>query len=295
MQIALIGNPNSGKTVLFNELTGANQHVGNWPGVTVEQKRGQIREQYGSGELVDLPGIYSLSPFSMEEIVSRDFLLNDQPDVVINIIDATNLERNLYLSIQLIELNAPMVMALNMMDEVEREGFRIDTQRLSDDLGVPVVGISATQRWGLQELMAALENAQPSKRHELPNKQLERLIKRVEVLLARHLEYEHNLGDAEARGYPLHWVAIKVLEGDELVFSHLTLDDSTMQAIDNLKAEFEQQYGPLGSAFADARYQLIHEMIYRDVTVWAWDGSHHHHLKHAPEGYLQLSHEENEI
>ncbi|MDR1712793.1 MAG: 50S ribosome-binding GTPase, partial [Coriobacteriales bacterium] len=142
MRIALIGNPNSGKTTLFNELTGANQHVGNWPGVTVEQKTGPLRSSYGNAEIIDLPGIYSLSPFSLEEVISRDFIIDEQPDVVIDIVDATNLERNLYLTIQLIELNVPLIVALNMMDEVEREGYRIDTRRLSHDLGVPVVAIS---------------------------------------------------------------------------------------------------------------------------------------------------------
>ena len=292
MNIALIGNPNAGKTVLFNELTGASQHVGNWPGVTVEQKRGQMRSQYGSGELVDLPGIYSLTPFSLEEVVSRDYILSGHPDVVINIVDATNLERNLYLSIQLIELNAPIVVALNMMDEVDAEGFRIDFEQLGQDLGVPVVGISAKMRTGLHELVAALDKAKPSVHHVLPNEPLELLIAAVEQLLAIHLEREHHIGDTEAQGYPLHWTAIKVLEGDELVYSHLTLDDGTMRQIDQLKEDFVAQHGLLSSAFAEARYNLIHQIIYRNVTAWSAEGDHHHHLKHAPTGYLHESHDQ---
>ncbi|MDR3037225.1 MAG: 50S ribosome-binding GTPase, partial [Coriobacteriales bacterium] len=224
MRIALIGNPNSGKTTLFNELTGANQHVGNWPGVTVEKKEGAIRALYGAGDIVDLPGIYSLSPFSLEEIVSRDYLIDERPDVVIDIVDATNLERNLYLTIQLIELNVPLVIALNMMDEVEQDGHRIDTERLTHDLGVPVIPISAAKKTGLRELMAALDRARPPKRHELPNPPLERLIALTEGLLGDHLTREHHLGDALAEGYPLHWTAIKVLESDDLVLRHLTLD-----------------------------------------------------------------------
>jgi ferrous iron transport protein B len=285
MRIALIGNPNSGKTTLFNELTGANQHVGNWPGVTVEKKEGAVRSLYGTGDIVDLPGIYSLSPFSLEEIVSRDFIIDEKPDVVIDIVDATNLERNLYLAIQLIELNVPLVIALNMMDEVEREGYHIDTERLSHDLGVPVVPISAARKTGLQELMAALSTARPSKRHELPNPSLERLIALTEALLNEHLIREHHLGDAIAEGYPLHWTAIKVLESDDLVLRHLTLDAETSRKIDELKDSFEQEHTLLCTAFADARYRLIHHLVYHGVTVWSADGRHHRHLEHAHEGF----------
>jgi ferrous iron transport protein B len=265
MRIALIGNPNSGKTTLFNELTGANQHVGNWPGVTVEKKEGVIRSLYGAGTIVDLPGIYSLSPFSLEEIVSRDFLIDERPDVVINIVDATNLERNLYLTIQLIELNVPLVIALNMMDEVEREGYRIDTDRLSHDLGVPVVPISAARKSGLRELVAALANARLPRRHELPNPHLERLIALVEALLNDHLVREHHIGDAAAQRYPLHWVAIKVLESDDLVIRHLTLDEGTSLRIDELKNSFEEEHTLLCTAFADARYRLIHHVVHHGV------------------------------
>jgi ferrous iron transport protein B len=281
MRIALIGNPNSGKTTLFNELTGANQHVGNWPGVTVEKKEGAVRPLYGTGDVVDLPGIYSLSPFSLEEIVSRDFIIDEKPDVVIDILDATNLERNLYLAIQLIELNVPLVIALNMMDEVEREGYHIDTDRLSHDLGVPVVPISAARKTGLQSLMASLPKARPSRRHELPNPHLERLIALTEALLNDHLIREHHLGDAIAEGYPLHWAAIKALESDDLVLRHLTLDEETSRRIDELKNSFEEEHALLCTAFADARYRFIHRLVYHGVTVWSADGHRHRHLEHA--------------
>ena len=261
MRIALIGNPNAGKTTLFNELTGSNQHVGNWPGVTVEKKSGQIRPAYGAGEIVDLPGIYSLSPFSLEEVVSRNYLVDEHPDVVINIVDATNLERNLYLTIQLIELNVPLIIALNMMDEVERSGNRIDAAKLGKDLGVPVIPISAAKKRGLKELMQALNVSYQIKRHNLPNPPLEKLISKTKDLLGEHLAVEHNLVDEAARRYPLHWTAIKVLEGDDLVVRTLTLDKGTKQEIDGLKDAFEQEHGLLCTAFADARYGLIKGII----------------------------------
>ena len=148
---ALIGNPNSGKTTLFNQMTGSNQHVGNFPGVTVEKKEGQVRG-HKEVSVVDLPGIYSLSPYTAEEVVTRDFLVDEKPDAIINIIDATNLERNLYLTLQLIELDIPMILALNMMDEIRGNGTSIDIAELEDQLGVPIVPISASKNEGVDEL-----------------------------------------------------------------------------------------------------------------------------------------------
>lgn len=153
---ALIGNPNAGKTTLFNVLTGSNQHVGNWPGVTVEKKEGDLRSRYGEGIIVDLPGIYSLSPYSIEEKVSRSFIVEDKPDVVIDIVEATNIERNLFLTTQIAELGVPMVVAINMMDEAAREGDVIDIKALSRGLGLPVVPITAVREEGIDELMAAV-------------------------------------------------------------------------------------------------------------------------------------------
>ena len=165
MTFALVGNQNSGKTTLFNQLTGANQHVGNFPGVTVESKSGFVRG-YKDVEVVDLPGIYSIRAYSSEETVTRDFILNNKPDGIINIVDATNIERNLYLTLQLIELRIPMVLALNMMDEVRSNGGTIDIEMMSERLGIPVVPISAAKNEGIDELIrVAYETA--SKR-ELP-------------------------------------------------------------------------------------------------------------------------------
>ena len=152
MIFALVGNQNCGKTTLFNALTGSNQHVGNFPGVTVDQKMGDIRGEKGCS-VVDLPGIYSLRPYTQEEIVSRDFILNQKPDGIINIVDATNIERNLYLTLQLLELRVPMVLALNMMDEVRANGGTIDVAGMSRALGIPVVPISAAKGEGISELI----------------------------------------------------------------------------------------------------------------------------------------------
>ena len=153
MKLALVGNPNCGKTTLFNALTGSNQYVGNWPGVTVEKKEGRAEVDGKSVTVVDLPGIYSLSPYSMEEIVARDFIVGERPDAIIDIIDATNIERNLYLTAQLLELERPMVIALNFMDEVEKHGDKIDVDRLSEELGVPVIPITARSGKNIQKLL----------------------------------------------------------------------------------------------------------------------------------------------
>lgn len=165
--IALAGNQNSGKTTLFNNLTGSNQHVGNFPGVTIEKKEGHLKK-HSDVSLVDLPGIYSLSPYTMEEVVTRDFLLKEGPDLILNIVDATNIERNLYLSLQLMELSIPMVIALNMMDEVTASGNSINVKKLSCHLGIPVVPISASKGEGIPELIDVVlktikEKASPKK------------------------------------------------------------------------------------------------------------------------------------
>ena len=157
MIFALIGNQNCGKTTLFNQMTGSNQHVGNFPGVTVDQKMGKFSVGSAEGSVVDLPGIYSLRPYTNEEIVTRDFLLKEKPDGIINIVDATNIERNLYLTLQLIEMRIPMVLALNMMDEVINSGNCIDVEGLQDALGIKVVPISASKNEGIEALIEAIE------------------------------------------------------------------------------------------------------------------------------------------
>ncbi len=155
MIFALVGNQNSGKTTLFNQLTGSNQHVGNFPGVTVDQKVGQMRSKKDCS-VVDLPGIYSLRPYTNEEIVTRDFILNEKPDGIINIVDATNIERNLYLTLQLLEMHIPMVLALNMMDEVRNNGGSIDFEGMSKELGIPVIPISAAKDEGIEDLIKCI-------------------------------------------------------------------------------------------------------------------------------------------
>ncbi|GHV16406.1 ferrous iron transport protein B [Clostridia bacterium] len=200
MKIALAGNPNSGKTTLFNALTGANQHVGNWPGVTVEQKTGRLKE-FKAAEVVDLPGIYSLSPYSPEELVSRSFLIDEKPDVIINLVDATSVERNLYLTMQLLEAGCPVVIAMNMMDEVRKRGDTVDAKALSAALGCPVVEISALKSEGFSKLIAAALQEGRSKNQKPKARTFS---KPVEEALAELMPF------AKTR-----WHAVKLLEGDE--------------------------------------------------------------------------------
>jgi ferrous iron transport protein B len=171
-KIALTGNPNSGKTTLFNELTGSSQYVGNWPGVTVEKKEGKLKG-YKEVTIVDLPGIYSLSPYTLEEVITRDYLINEKPDVILNIVDGTNLERNLYLATQLIELKIPMIIALNMMDIVRKIGTKINVEKLSDELNCPIVEISAIKGLGVKELInKAIEVSKKNSCNLIQNKKV---------------------------------------------------------------------------------------------------------------------------
>ena len=208
IKFALAGNPNCGKTTMFNALTGANQYVGNWPGVTVEKKEGKVKgNKEDNITVVDLPGIYSLSPYTLEEVVSRDFLLNEDPDVIIDLVDATNIERNLYLTTQLIETGVPVVVALNMMDLVEKNGDNIDVKKLQENLGLPVIEISALKENNLENLMkAAVEEANKSRKGitVLQNKDLLHLINDVSIAL-KAKEIENPL-----------FHAVKLTELDEL-------------------------------------------------------------------------------
>ncbi|GHV05226.1 ferrous iron transport protein B [Clostridia bacterium] len=208
IKIALAGNPNSGKTTLFNALTGANQHVGNWPGVTVERKSGRLKD-FKNAELIDLPGIYSLSPYSPEELISRSFLLDDKPDVIINLVDATNIERNLYLTAQLLEVQVPVVVALNMMDEVNKRGDLVDTKALSATLGCHVVEISALKSNGLAKLIGTALHVAKSAEHHIPKART--FSQPVETAIASILPF------AKTR-----WHAIKLLEGDEQILKGFT-------------------------------------------------------------------------
>jgi len=211
MKIALAGNPNCGKTTLFNDLTGSNQYVGNWPGVTVEKKEGRLK---GRKDIViqDLPGIYSLSPYTLEEVVARNYLVKEKPDAILNIVDATNLERNLYLTVQLLELERPLVLALNFMDEVEARGDSIDVEHLSRQLGVPVVPITAKTGQGLDELLQVAHRQM----------HLGYTFEPDDLYDSFTHDIHHRMGEllhdyAYAAHLPAHWAAIKLLEGDKLV------------------------------------------------------------------------------
>ena len=260
MKFALAGNQNCGKTTLFNQLTGANQHVGNFPGVTVDSKVGKIR---GTGdEVVDLPGIYSLSPYTNEEVVTRDFLTRQHPDGIINIIDATNIERNFYLTLQLLQLNIPMVVALNMMDEVRANGGTIKVNILKEELGVPVIPISANKNEGVDELIeTALKVAKTRRR---PRRQdfcagpVHRTLHAV-----AHLVEDH----AEQIGIPAPFVASKLVERDEPLLKSLNLSDNEIDMIEHSVTEMEREMDTdRKAAIADMRYTFIDKVV-RDAVV----------------------------
>lgn len=258
---ALAGNQNSGKTTLYNALTGSNQHVGNFPGVTIEKKEGQIKK-YKDASLVDLPGIYSLSPYTMEEVVTRDFLLKENPDLILNIVDATNIERNLYLSLQLMELSIPMVIALNMMDEVRASGNSIDVKMLSNRLGIPVVPISASKGEGITELLdVAMRTAQEKK----GPKKLDFCT--GEVHKAIH-SISHLIEDqAKNEGYPIRFAATKLVEGDEPTFIALNIAESQRHIISHVVDDMEKALKTdREAALADMRYSYI-EQICREAVV----------------------------
>ena len=258
MRVALAGNPNCGKTTLFNALTGSNQYVGNWPGVTVEKKEGETRIGDRTVTVVDLPGIYSLSPYSMEEIVARDFIIGEAPDCVIDIVDATNLERNLYLTIQLLELERPTVVALNFMDEVEKRGDRIDVDRLSKELGVPVIPITARTGEGVEELMHTAHRQM----------HLGVTIEPDDLYDDYTHDIHHRMGEllhdyAYAANLPAHWASIKLLEGDSIVEQALALPPEVKTRLDALVAEYENSsdLGDRETLIADSRYQYIQRVV----------------------------------
>lgn len=259
--IALAGNQNSGKTTLFNNLTGSNQHVGNFPGVTIEKKEGHLKK-HSDVSLVDLPGIYSLSPYTMEEVVTRDFLLKEGPDLILNIVDATNIERNLYLSLQLMELSIPMVIALNMMDEVTASGNSINVKKLSCHLGIPVVPISASKGEGIPELIDVVlktikEKASPKKLDFCVG----------EVHKAIH-SISHLIDDqAKDIGYPPRFAATKLVEGDEPTFKNLKITENQKHIIEHVVKDMEEALGTdREAALADMRYCYI-EQICADAVI----------------------------
>ena len=258
--VALAGNQNCGKTTLFNALTGSNQHVGNFPGVTVEKKEGKVRG-HEEIRIVDLPGIYSLSPYTSEEIVTRDFILNEKPDVILNIVDATNIERNLYLSLQLMELEKPMVIALNMMDEVTRSGNHIDVEQLSEKLEVRVVPISASRRDGIDDLVAALMEAAAAEAHfdlDFCSGAIHRAIHSI-----AHIVEDH----AQQAGIPKRFAATKLVDGDAPMQQLLQLHDSDMDIIEHIIRQMEKELGTdREAALADMRYSYIESLVAQCVT-----------------------------
>ena len=262
---ALVGNQNCGKTTLFNQLTGSNQHVGNFPGVTVDRKDGPIKG-HPNTRVTDLPGIYSMSPYTSEEIVSRNFVLGDKPKAIINIVDATNIERNLYLTMQLLEIHIPMVVALNMMDEVTNNNGAIDINGMESLLGVPVIPISAAKNEGVREL---IDHAIHIARYqERPQKQdfcskddhggaIHRAIHAVESIIEDH---------TERAGLPLRFCATKVIEGDSLILEQLQLDQNEMAMIRHIVVQMEKEGGmDRSAAIADMRFDFIEYVCERTV------------------------------
>ncbi len=216
--IALAGNPNSGKTTVFNNLTGARQHVGNWPGVTVEKKEGSRSYQGYHIKVVDLPGVYSLTAYSPDEVIARNFIVDEKPDAVVDIVDASNLERNLYLAVQILEMGAPLIIALNMMDQAESRRYRIDVKALAQEIGTPVVPMVANRNRGTDELLREIVNVFEGKAIKKKIKlyygsELEEHITELEALIS---------GDEElSRQFPPRWLAIKLLEEDKEVLQKI--------------------------------------------------------------------------
>lgn len=278
MIIALAGNQNSGKTTLFNVLTGSNQHVGNFPGVTVEQKSGELKlnkDVIKSVNIIDLPGIYSLSPFTQEEVVTRDFLLGSKPDCIINIIDATNIERNLYLTLQLIELNIPIVIALNMMDEMRASGRSVNVEKLSEQLGVAVVPISASKNEGITALIdKALECIED---RILP----ERLDFCAGAVHRAIHSITHMIEDHAARiNTPTRFAASKIIEGDDLLVSALKLSDNELHILEHTITEMEKELGTeRDAAIADMRYCFIESICGEAVVKNSYSKGHERSIK----------------
>ena len=257
LSFALVGNQNSGKTTLFNQLTGSNQHVGNFPGVTVDRKDGVIRG-YPKTLITDLPGIYSMSPYSSEELVSRDFVLKEKPKAIINIVDATNIQRNLYLTVQLLEMGVPMVVALNMMDEMRGNGGSVDVNAMEALLGVPVVPISAAKNQGVDELVKHAVHI--ARYQEKPLRQdfcgaedhggaVHRCLHAVVHLIEDH---------ARRVGLPVRFAASKLIEGDELILKQLELDENETEMLEHIKLQLEKERGlDPSAAMADMRFAFI--------------------------------------
>ena len=270
MIFALAGNQNCGKTTLFNQLTGSNQHVGNFPGVTVDQKVGQMKSQPDCS-VVDLPGIYSLRPYTNEEIVTRDFLLNEKPDGIINIVDATNIERNLYLTLQLMEMRIPMVLALNMMDEVRNNGGTINVEKMSEALGIPVVPISAAKNEGIEELVQAAVRVAKEKR---TTKVID-FCKQGPVHRCIH-SVCHKIEDhAEKAGLSVRFSCSKLIENDTRIVDMLQLSQNELELVEHSIIEMEAEAGmDRNAALADMRYDFI-ESVCADTVIKCEESKEH--------------------
>lgn len=270
MIFALAGNQNCGKTTLFNQLTGSNQHVGNFPGVTVDQKVGQTKSQPDCS-VVDLPGIYSLRPYTNEEIVTRDFLLNEKPDGIINIVDATNIERNLYLTLQLMEMRIPMVLALNMMDEVRNNGGTINVEKMSEALGIPVVPISAAKNEGIEELVQAAVRVAKEKR---TTKVID-FCKQGPVHRCIHSVCHQIEDHAEKAGLSVRFSCSKLIENDTRIVDMLQLSQNELELVEHSIIEMEAEAGmDRNAALAGMRYDFI-ESVCADTVIKCEESKEH--------------------
>ena len=270
MIFALAGNQNCGKTTLFNALTGSNQHVGNFPGVTVDQKIGEIKNA-PKCSVVDLPGIYSLRPYTQEEIVTRDFILNEKPDGIINIVDANNIERNLYLTLQLLELRIPTVIAVNMMDEIRSNGGTINVERMSELLGVPVIPISAIKNEGVSDVVRTIVDI--TKKKELPKVKdfcpsgpVHRCIHAVSHLIEDH---------AAVLGVSSRFCATKLIENDEEMMTRLEINQNERELLEHSVIEMESETGlDRNASMAEMRYDFI-ESVCKETVVRARESKEH--------------------
>ncbi|WP_306479572.1 ferrous iron transport protein B [Mediterraneibacter sp.] len=262
VRAALAGNPNCGKTTMFNALTGANQYVGNWPGVTVEKKEGKVKSKKSKGTQItvtDLPGVYSLSPYTLEEVVSRDYILKEDPDVIINLVDATNIERNLYLTTQLTETGVPVVIALNMADLLEKRGIKINKKQLSELLGCPVIETSALKKSGLKELIDEAVQTAKQKKENLPDgifsEELEDMIQQTTALLPAGIEQSKK-----------RWYAVKLLENDSKAAGSLNLPEKSLSVVSKLREAMEEKRDDdMESIVTDERYRYIQKIVSQTV------------------------------
>lgn len=257
-KIALVGNPNCGKTTLFNALTGSTQYVGNWPGVTVERKEGKVKKSERKISIIDLPGIYSLSPYTLEEVIARDYIVEEKPDAIINIIDATNIERNLYLTTQLREIGIPIVIALNMMDIINKNGDKINIKLLEEKIGIPIVPISANKGTGVEKLVNECirvidKGIKPSETISIFDKDIESVIHDIENMVEEI---------AKENEYNSRWLSIKLLEKDEKVIEKIKINKELKDQVDQKIQKIEKKYDDdIESAIADQRYQYINKVV----------------------------------